>query len=135
MPKRTFSTVSSVLFLAVLEASFNLPDTSDMGGLDRVELTGNPKFADSGAVLTVRVSSCQHAEGRFGSPQSPRILREASPGATTRPACSAGWGGRFCGCLGNNLRRAGLRRVHNLWMYVNSIVSLVAPRLHRSSRL
>ena len=42
---------------------------------------------------------------------------------------------RSCGCLGNNLRRAGLRRVHNLWMYVNSIVSLVAPRLHRSSRL
>src|ERR1700687_3016956 len=30
MPERAFSTVSSALFLAVLEASFNLPDTSDM---------------------------------------------------------------------------------------------------------
>src|ERR1700674_472883 len=101
MPERTFSTVSSALFLAVLEASFNLPDTSDMavstgwswrGGLYRLELAGTPEFADSSPILRVRVSSYQHAEGRFGSPQSPRILREASPVAPTCPACSAGWG-------------------------------------------
>src|SRR5260370_42214838 len=66
MPERTFSTVSSALFLAVVEASFNLPDRSDIA-VSTGWRTENLKFADSSPIVTVPVSSCQHAEGQFGS--------------------------------------------------------------------